>query len=767
MSPKKTQSAKGIAQRIFEFTDDEAIHYSTSRKNVISVMNRIHRDRIDMKIVLEQLGKTDFMVLSYPTDHSTYDENMEVELKMENSVSIDKLVKNVGQVLKGKFLLCRTITPSSKMNGVDAAVEDVEGKKAMRLSLFNYSVEAKMGKSDFEAVLPLGTMLIVKNPVFKKPTSLTPIFGLIVENPADVELLSPKKMEKLFPSVHWKSDLPQESRALFASPLLWEFPPDQSDLEIATKLKLVGNKAFVENRATDAIRFYDVALEYLPVMEEVEMITPASSALLIDILSNKAAALIKLECFNPALVYTGKVLGSNTAHVKSIYRHAKALIGLGRYSEGGEFLDEKIKQLGGEENKDILRLRSIVAELGKPPRRDVVIALRNPRRTKYNQPKLDLPAGMLDRIYEFVGAIEFGNAKSEIGECQGAFATQDLEPGTILLVSKPFAGLYVRPEEKKTFLLNTSTHEHLVGLMANKIRLDPDLGRDLYKLWAGPDLKFLTDKEDPVKKVDIARIRNICHFNTRGYKDDDTFISCGVYIPSSKINHSCIDANVMYHHHDVSLIMMVTTFKKVKKGEEILMSFVNPLKPSGGRNTMESTGFICKCRLCELERSENPDVIARREEILQDLVACSIPIFYPCHSQMVAEDLAAIAELESLHTGTPDLNLALANSRIHALVAVVLVDLGHYSVCLPIMEKIYAVLENIATSHKHPALLASILVCCMNMGKEKAVLERWAEELRKHCRLYAGSLEYVREGDHPTIPEELKKFGIEYFTDTD
>ncbi|OXA61477.1 Mitochondrial import receptor subunit TOM70 [Folsomia candida] len=386
MGPKKIQPTKVIAQDIFKFTEDESISYSTSRENVISVMNCIHRDCLDVKIVLEHLEINDFMVLPYPTIHSTYDESMEVELKMENCVCIDTLVKNAGQVLKGKFLLCRTITPSSKMVGVDAGVEDVKGEKAMRLGLFNYSLNAHMGKSDFETVLPLGTVLIVKNPVFKKPTILLPIFGLIVENPADVEILSPKKMEALFPGVHWKSDLPQESRALFNSPLVWEFSPDQSDLEIATKLKNVGNKAFVENRTTDAIRFYDLALEYLP-LEENEETTPAMSTLLVDILSNKAAALIKLECFNPALICTGKVLEINNAHVKAIYRHAKALIGLGRYPECGEFLDEKINQLGGEENNDILKLRSIVAELGKPPGKDVIRALRNPRRPTYKQPR--------------------------------------------------------------------------------------------------------------------------------------------------------------------------------------------------------------------------------------------------------------------------------------------------------------------------------------------------------------------------------------------
>lgn len=110
------------------------------------------------------------------------------------------------KVMTGKFLLCRTITPSSKMVGVDTAVEDVEGEMAVRLALFNYSMEAKMGKHDFEGVLPLGTVLIVKNPVFKKALLATLVYGVIAENPADVEILSPKRMAALFPGkylINW------------------------------------------------------------------------------------------------------------------------------------------------------------------------------------------------------------------------------------------------------------------------------------------------------------------------------------------------------------------------------------------------------------------------------------------------------------------------------------------------------------------------------------------------------------------------------------
>ncbi|OXA44637.1 uncharacterized protein LOC110857736 [Folsomia candida] len=759
-------------------TAEESIGDVTTRQTVIAAMARVHREVIDAEKYVKHPSdckQIEFLLLPYPDNHSSYDENMEVELKMENCVSIETLVKNVGQVLKGKFFLCRTITPSSRIIGVDAGVEDPEGKRAMRLGLFNYSLNAKMGKSDFEAVLPLGTMLIVKNPVFKQSFDHSPIHGLIVDNPGDVEILSPKRMTALFPGVQWKSDLPNESRVLLKKSLpFWEFSPAKSDLEIATKLKNVGNKAFIENRSTDAIRFYDVAAEYLP--DDEEEITPAVSTLLVNILSNRAAALIKLECFNSALICTGKALGINNGHVKAIYRHAKALIGLGRYSEGGEFLDEKLTQFSSL-GDDILRLRSTVPELLKPPGKEIIRALLSLRPMDCGHPQKDLPVGMVDRVPEFRGHVQL--KKSKICNGEGLFATQDLEPGTIILVCKPFAGLYVNPQEEKAFRESTTTKQFLVGVMANKIWLDPLLGHDLYALWAGPELKTLTDNEDTkMTKVDIARIKKICNFNftenvvdKEDYDDDEAeaedFISCGVWIPVSKINHSCIDANVMFVHHDSTLVMMVTTFKKVKKGEEILMSYIDPFLPLEKRNFISQGAFICKCRLCELDRSESRALIAKRDRLIKSLAYDPDTNLYPSHPCLLARDLETIAEVESLRAASPDLNFAMTCPGIYTIAAVVLLDQRRYVECLSILEKIYAVVENVPTSCMHRAQAEIILICCMRMGKKKAVLEKWTEELRKYCRLYAGTLEHVRVGRYPTIPEDLKKFGIEFFNDTD
>ncbi|XP_035708342.1 uncharacterized protein LOC118435920 [Folsomia candida] len=307
-----------------------------------------------------------------------------------------------------------------------------------------------------------------------------------------------------------------------------------------------------------------------------------------------------------------------------------------------------------------------------------------------------------------------------------------------------------------------------VGTVANKIWLDPLLGRDLYTLWAGPELKSLTDKNDPkITKVDINRIWKICRLNItccsscEGRDDADDFISAGVWIPSSKINHDCVDANVMFGHHDSALVMMVTTFKEVKKGEEIVASYAPGMMPLSERDFMLShSGFICKCRLCELDRSESADVIEKRDSLLKSLK----PANYLKMNDFKV-DLKIIRELELLRIGTPDLNFVLMCPDVYKIAAILWAGLELYELSLFILENIYPVVKNIPTNYVNLPYAETILFFCMKMGKEKAVLEKWVEEVRKYYRLVTGTLEHIRAGAYPTIPEDLKKFGIQFFNE--
>lgn len=156
-------------------------------------------------------------------------------------------------------------------------------------------------------------------------------------------------------------------------------------------------------------------------------------------------------------------------------------------------------------------------------------------------------------------------------------------------------------------------------------------------------------------------------------------------------------------------------------------------------------------------------MIAKRRKLLESLSYNSITRVYTYNHDTLVRDLGTILEVERLRAATPELNYALANSKIFTIAAGVSVEKGLYTLCFHVLKKIYAVLKNVPTTYMHIDLMEAILVCCMRMKKEKSELEKWTQELRKYCCIYAGTLESVRGGFHPSIPEDLKKYGIEFF----
>lgn len=130
-------------------------------------------------------------------DHATMGR---VEIAEENRVGISDLIKNVGTVTAGKFFLCQTITPATKQVAVETAVEDPVGKEAVQLCLNNvFSDNAVVGQTDFEDVLPMGSFLLIRNPLFKFQPGENGGFKLCCDNPADFEVLSEKFVRKAFP----------------------------------------------------------------------------------------------------------------------------------------------------------------------------------------------------------------------------------------------------------------------------------------------------------------------------------------------------------------------------------------------------------------------------------------------------------------------------------------------------------------------------------------------------------------------------------------
>jgi tetratricopeptide (TPR) repeat protein len=122
-----------------------------------------------------------------------------------------------------------------------------------------------------------------------------------------------------------------------------------SNSKVVDFVKKRGNEAFVSHRCVDALRWYDMALDYTQ--------DPKDKA---NIWSNKAASFLELGfgCIDRALECCNEALSLDPCHLKAVYRRVKALIALGRYGEADGFLMDKMANYSAlHENEDLRQLR--------------------------------------------------------------------------------------------------------------------------------------------------------------------------------------------------------------------------------------------------------------------------------------------------------------------------------------------------------------------------------------------------------------------------
>lgn len=108
-----------------------------------------------------------------------------VSLHAKNCIAIIDLLKSIDEPIIGKFLLCRSICPPTKMTALAIVVDDPDSKLGVRVSLYNFVRNTNIYRpKDVYQYLPVGTILAVMNPWFKRTVDK----GLSVrcDNPAEV-----------------------------------------------------------------------------------------------------------------------------------------------------------------------------------------------------------------------------------------------------------------------------------------------------------------------------------------------------------------------------------------------------------------------------------------------------------------------------------------------------------------------------------------------------------------------------------------------------
>ncbi|KAE8449536.1 hypothetical protein EG329_008145 [Mollisiaceae sp. DMI_Dod_QoI] len=163
---------------------------------------------------------------------------------------------------------------------------------------------------------------------------------------------------------------------------------------------------------------------------------------------------------------------------------------------------------------------------------------------------------------------EFFEVRRSLKGGYGAFATRDIEVGTVIMTEKPL----LRAN------LSTFFHEHE--------KLSTEQKADYQSLYACPGLS-----ED----------RRFSIFMTNRF---ELLGSCGIFIKSSRFNHACHPHRSCSYRWNEELGCLVTTaINPIKKGEEITIRY-NP-NPS---TLYGNYGFDCDCPSCV-----EPKVIATQD----------------------------------------------------------------------------------------------------------------------------------------------------------
>lgn len=136
----------------------------------------------------------------------------------------------VNQVHKGKYLLCRIVGEPFYLTAISMLVEDEDGQ-IENVSVYNYTTSYDVDPCD---VLPMNTVLMIKEPYLKIMISNNSDFYIRVESPSDIVVLDDHKIEK------------------------WTPPPANLTYE---QLNELGNKCFGKKDYRQAIRYYTQALK--------------------------------------------------------------------------------------------------------------------------------------------------------------------------------------------------------------------------------------------------------------------------------------------------------------------------------------------------------------------------------------------------------------------------------------------------------------------------------------------------------------------------
>jgi len=555
-------------------------------------------------------------------------------------------------VNKGRYLLCRVLTRPDRKIGTELLVEDTAGG-AIFLALYNFPGLFQATQDTLDAFLPLGQLLVIREPWMKQPAAGAGHSMLRVDSPSDVIFLS--GTESLVRNASWNATLPR-------------VPYTQDS---ALTLKARGTTYFKAKLFLPAARLWTLAIQ--------------KDALLPEPYLNRAQAYIALGWYEAALrdaQYFLDTFPSSALVSKAVYRVASAEYGLGYYRSALKRF-ETIKDIVGEwEDKCRKRIRE--AEEAKYDWAQMFLMGQR----KF--PRLD--------VASFTGPISVQPIPGR-GGGRGVLSTRDVTAGEILIVAKPFASVFAEDlVEGETnlamnFLTNKMNDEYRLALIHRvvaKLYGCPERVNEVYDLYGGPTFNNSPTSYDSAPQpqlrrletplvaavdLDIQRITSVVSFNVFGLCPVQAFQrapngarpvsevmrpdtgSAALHTLPSLFNHACNSNARWFCFGDVIVIKAV---KDIPVGTEITISYASGVSIDERGKMLK--GFLegrpCDCSLCVWDRSDGKRARDRRAELMRQWGKS-------CRSRPANDGGANVKSLESTIQQIKTTNNSQAQRSVH------------------------------------------------------------------------------------------------------
>ncbi|CAG8476297.1 7751_t:CDS:1 [Ambispora leptoticha] len=571
------------------------------------------------------------------------------EFNSKNRISISELQSF--RVHTDKFLLCRVITRSVFYNSLTTIIEDPEGN-AEKLSLYNWVPLHKIpanGLSIKQAskILPIGMILAIRDPYYKIGLDGLPFIRS--DNPSEIKIVRPN--DKLLSKIKWETDTDTS-----------EDTKSEKQKASVDDFRVHGNECFENEDFESAIDEYSRGIELYP--HDVRLY------------ANRAEAHLRLKQYKKALEDAETALKIDPNHLKANVRKGKALYQLKQYKEAVKIFNNLHESMKSDEPKfAIMQLLNHSQNLyfenmsGIYDYYKIINESLREYKKEVKGPRLEHADYTTDAI-----KIKYVGTKGR----RGWVAERDIPKHTLLMASKAFEIVYdyenpnfLHKDYINRMLINTG----LIASIAQRILAEPELAREIYKLYSGPNL-IPGEKldENSLKGVDIKRIEEIVRYNA--FKSEDIFRNfrnsvnsknlieypsgSGLWTLPSYFNHSCIDTNV--GRIFIGDLMFLRTLSSIKKGEELTLPYVDPMDENR-TSSLASFGINCQCRLCQLERAESIEtkqqraiILKRFESNIKDKILLASKIFSVY--AYITELERMIEELRSLRTNNQDLDFS-------------------------------------------------------------------------------------------------------------